>query len=111
MENPIDAFNESFKKWADKLYAQGGLNIAIEKYSLMDDFLERYPKMARFCTMKRFKMTLVRYCDRNNYDLNPHREGFPDRRDKSNKKEYFLVAGKDFDARRISRIVLQKESK
>lgn len=76
------------------------LNKKIERNYLYTKYLEQYPSDRKWTDNKRFKEKLQIYCQYAGLHFNPTAGGD---RLRSNGKEYFIIANKDFDASRMGR--------
>jgi hypothetical protein len=96
---------ESFIEWASLVFdAQIApnnrpygiyLNEKVERTWLYGKYLDAYPEDKRYTTARIFKEKLAKFCQYAGLHFNPTTGG---ERLRSNGKEYFIVAGKGFDA-------------
>jgi DNA primase len=97
---------ESFIEWASLVFdaqerADGKpygvyLNEKLERTWLYGKYLDAYPEDKRYTTARIFKEKLAKFCQYAGLHFNPTTGG---ERLRSNGKEYFILAGKGFDAR------------
>lgn len=78
------------------------LNKKCERNYLFGRFLDQYPSERRYTDSKKFKEKLQIYCEYAGLEFNPTALK-EDKRIKSNGKEYFIIANKDFDADKMGR--------
>jgi hypothetical protein len=76
------------------------LNRKIERNFMYQKYLDAYPEDKRYTTNRIFKEKMQKYCVYAGLDFNPTTGGD---RLRSNGKEYFIIANKDFDASAVHR--------
>lgn len=101
------------KKWADGMYLGNSwaLNHGVEKTSLLRDFLTKHPQHRMYITIRDFKKFILRYCRESKLYFNPHRVALPDKRDKADSLEYFVVADLFFDEKHMQRYIIRYPAK
>jgi len=102
---------ENLLDWLSLMYDEKSgpfLNSKVEKVFMTSKYLEQYPTEKRWMNPKRLKEKLTKFTEYAGLDFNPTEEGD---RIKSNGKEYFIIANKDFDARSYPTIRSEEDMK
>lgn len=82
------------------------LNKKVEKVYLCNKYLERYHTERKYIDPKRFKEKLMLYAEYAGLEFNPTHKGD---RIKSNSKEYFILADKNFDANTMAKTSINSD--
>lgn len=95
---------ENFIEWATLVYDKEEglfLNQKVAKTVAWEMYLEEFPSDRRYLDTKRFKDKLVKYAEYAELEFNPTTKG---ERIKSDNKEFFILADKDFNVSRYNTI-------
>ncbi len=87
---------ENILDWANLFFSKTDyLNNKVLKNIMYDDFMLNYPQDRRYITLRKFKNKIKKYAQYMGYEWNPLTEGGDI---KSNGKEYFILANKEYDS-------------
>lgn len=97
---------ENFLDWASLFFANDNhINKKVPKEIAYGHFLNSYPVEKRYCSIRKFKNRIKKYCQYKKLDFNPIAPSGNGGDIKTNGTEFFIIANKNFDPNFILTLV------